>query len=70
MTEALTVCELLAMPGHQEKVVWASGDATLERVGAVDWTHKQAYSLEVRPYQTMIEAMETEALEDARFAPA
>lgn len=54
--------ELLALPGGANKVVWASGDATLERVGAVDWSHKQAYSLEVLPYQRLIEAMEAEAL--------
>lgn len=58
MTEALTLRELLVMPGYQHKVVWASGDATLDWVGAVDWSNKKAYSLEVRPYQRMIEAME------------
>eukprot|EP00435_Cladocopium_sp_Y103_P053696 s1782_g17.t1 len=31
MTEAFTVRELLAMPGHQHKVVWASGEATRRR---------------------------------------
>eukprot|EP00435_Cladocopium_sp_Y103_P035201 s1779_g9.t1 len=67
MTEALTVRELLAMPGHQHKIVWASGDATLDRVGAVDWTHKKAYSLEVQPYHRMIESMEREALEDVSY---
>eukprot|EP00438_Fugacium_kawagutii_P034289 Skav220346 [mRNA] locus=scaffold2224:194593:200853:+ [translate_table: standard] len=67
MTEALTLRELLAMPGHQDRVAWASGEATLERVGAVDWTHKQAYALEVQPYQAIIEAMEREALEDDSY---
>eukprot|EP00435_Cladocopium_sp_Y103_P049677 s776_g15.t1 len=67
MTEALTVRELLAMPGHQNKVVWASGDATLDRVGAVDWTNKKAYSLEVQPYHCLIEKMEREALEDVNY---
>eukprot|EP00438_Fugacium_kawagutii_P005313 Skav210287 [mRNA] locus=scaffold475:3020:13981:- [translate_table: standard] len=67
MTEALSLRELLAMPGHQERVVWASGDATLDRVGAVDWTHKQAYALDVAPYQSILETMEREALEDESY---
>ena len=67
MSEALTLRELLAMPGYQQRVVWASGDATLDRVGAVDWTHKKAYSLDVQPYQKVIEEMEREALEDPSF---
>eukprot|EP00438_Fugacium_kawagutii_P035674 Skav231659 [mRNA] locus=scaffold823:44885:57127:- [translate_table: standard] len=67
MTEALSIRELLAMPGHQQRVVWASGDATLERIGAVDWSHKQAYALEVAPYQKLIEEMEREALEDVNY---
>ena len=65
MTEALTIRELLALPGGKDKVVWASGDATLDRVGAVDWTHKRAYSLEVSPYQALLEEMEQQALADA-----
>eukprot|EP00438_Fugacium_kawagutii_P016374 Skav203835 [mRNA] locus=scaffold4932:42892:55316:- [translate_table: standard] len=64
MTEALSLRELLALPGGRNKVVWASGDATLDRVGAVDWSNKQAYSLEVKPYQQLIEAMEREALNE------
>ena len=36
-------------------------------VGAVDWSNKRAYSLDVLPYQKMIETMEREALEDADF---
>ena len=67
MTEALTIRELLAMPGHRDKVVWASGDAALDRVGAVDWSNKKAYALEVQPYQRMIESMEREALEDPSY---
>eukprot|EP00438_Fugacium_kawagutii_P005702 Skav227832 [mRNA] locus=scaffold948:391182:404479:+ [translate_table: standard] len=67
MTEALSIRELLAMPGNQQRVVWASGDATLERIGAVDWSNKQAYALEVAPYQKLIEEMEKEALEDVNY---
>eukprot|EP00435_Cladocopium_sp_Y103_P041614 s1182_g11.t1 len=45
----------------------ASADATIDRVGAVDWSHKKAYSFDVAPYQRMIEHMEKEALDDASF---
>lgn len=45
-------------------MVRASGDATLDRVGAVDWTSKEAYSLEVKPYQQLLEEMEKVALAD------
>eukprot|EP00438_Fugacium_kawagutii_P015705 Skav235328 [mRNA] locus=scaffold520:603852:614712:+ [translate_table: standard] len=64
MTEALSLRELLAMPGYQQRVVWASGDATLDRVGAVDWSNKLAFSLDVQPYKQIIEKMEREAVED------
>ncbi|CAK9060602.1 Uncharacterized protein SCF082_LOCUS31884 [Durusdinium trenchii] len=36
MTEALTLRELLVMPGYQHKVVWASGDATLDWVPGLE----------------------------------
>ena len=35
--------ERLALPGADEKVVWVTGDATLERIGGVDWTHQEAW---------------------------
>ena len=58
LVEALTVRELLALPGGRERIIWASGDATLERVGAVDWSNKEAYALRVDQYQATLEAME------------
>eukprot|EP00438_Fugacium_kawagutii_P010033 Skav212665 [mRNA] locus=scaffold1227:565246:577475:+ [translate_table: standard] len=67
MTEALTLRELLAMPGYQHKVIWASGDATLDRVGGIDWTNRKAFSLDVLPYQRMIEALEREAVQDSSY---
>ena len=39
MVEALTVAEVMAI--DKDTVVWASGDATLERVAAIDWSSKQ-----------------------------
>ena len=47
MVSALTLRELLALPGYKGKVVWASGDATLDCVAAIDWTSRQAFSLPV-----------------------
>ena len=69
MTGALSIREILALPGGKERIVWASGDATLERLGAVDWTHKEALSLEVGPYQRLLEEMEVAALEDPLCQP-
>ena len=64
MVEALTVREILALPGGGDRIIWASGDATLDRVGAVDWTHKEAYSLGVEPYKEVLREMEAQSLED------
>ena len=64
LTEALSIRELLALPGGSDKIVWASGDATLERLGAVDWTNSEAYSFEVTPYQILEEMEETALRED------
>lgn len=64
LVEALTVRELLALPGGRERIIWASGDATLERVGAVDWSNKEAYALRVDQYQATLEAMAAQATDD------
>eukprot|EP00435_Cladocopium_sp_Y103_P029310 s607_g7.t1 len=63
MVEALSVREMLALPQGKERIVWASGDATLERIGAVDWTHGEAYSLDVEPYGAILREMEAQSLE-------
>ena len=60
----MTVRELLALPGGRERIIWASGDATLERVGAVDWSNKEAYALRVDQYQATLEAMAAQATDD------
>ncbi len=38
LTSLLTVAERLSLPGV--RVTWVTGDATLERCGAVDWSNK------------------------------
>lgn len=47
MVSAMSLQELLAMPRFRKSVVWASGDATLDRVAAVDWSSGRAFSLSV-----------------------
>jgi len=42
LNAALSISELLSFPGMQSQVVWACGDATPERVAAVDWHGKVA----------------------------
>ena len=50
MSEALSVRELLALPGGTDRIVWTSGDATLDTIGGVDWTNHEAFSLPVGPF--------------------
>ena len=38
----LSVRERMALPGSRVKLVWVTGDATLERIATVDWTHRKA----------------------------
>ena len=38
----LTLEERLALPGAAAKAVWVTGDATLVKVGAIDWTFRTA----------------------------
>eukprot|EP00913_Durusdinium_trenchii_P012815 g12033.t1 len=68
MTEALSIRELLALPGGKDSVVWASGDATLERVGAVDWSAKEAYSLDVGFYAEALQEFARKAADEFRDA--
>jgi hypothetical protein len=51
---ALRIQEALALPGVADKVVWVWDDAALERLEAVDWTHKTAMSVEARVYFDML----------------
>ena len=42
LTAARTVPELLSFPGMREQVVWACGDATPDKIAAVDWGSRHA----------------------------
>ena len=59
MVEALTVAEVMAL--DKEAVVWASGDATLDRVAAIDWSTKSAFSVEGSTLETLVRAFMEEA---------
>ena len=64
MSEALSIRELLALPGGSDKIVWASGDATLDTIGGVDWTNKMAFSLPVQPFHEALVKFVRDSLED------
>ena len=63
MVEALTVAEVMAI--DKDTVVWASGDATLERVAAIDWSSKQAFSVAGGPLEAMVRQFMKEASEES-----
>ena len=45
----LSTREQLALPGVVERVVWVTGDSTMDRIGAVDWTERRGASQELGP---------------------
>ena len=59
LTEALSVAEVMAFSG--DSIVWASGDATLDRVAAVDWSTKRAFVADVAHLQEPIQEFMREA---------
>ena len=62
MVSALSFTEMLALPQVRSKIVWASGDATLDRVAAIDWTFGQAFSLETDAFRPPLLSFVREAL--------
>ena len=59
LTGALTTSERLALPGAAARVVWVTGDATLERIACVDWTHWLALVDTVEPYHEPLRQLAT-----------
>lgn len=59
LTEALSVAEVMAFSG--DSIVWASGDATLDHVAAVDWSTKRAFVADVAHLQEPIQEFMREA---------
>jgi len=51
---ALTVAERLSLPESRRHCVWLTGDATLEVVATVDWTHRR---VAVAPFADYLEAL-------------
>ena len=59
LTGALTTSERLAPPGAAARVVWVTGDATLERIACIDWTHRIALVDTVEPYHESLRKLAT-----------
>ena len=55
LLDALSVEEVLAIPAYRDKVVWASGDATLDMIAGIDWTSKKAFACSVEPLKRSTE---------------
>ena len=65
LLEAHSVEEMMALPGQRDKVVWASGDATLDRVAGIDWNAKKAFSCQVEPLKSALNQFIAEATHEA-----
>ena len=63
LTEALSVAEAMAF--CKENVIWTSGDATLEKVAAIDWKAKKAFAADVSSFQDRIQRFMKEACLEA-----
>ena len=64
LMESLSVEEMMALPGQRDKLVWASGDATLDRVAGIDWNAKKAFSCQVEPLKNALNQFIAEATQD------
>ena len=63
MTEALDVAESMAYCA--DKIVWASGDATLDYVAAIDWSACQAFAEPVKDFEGLIKEFMAEACDES-----
>ena len=71
LSGTLTIRERMALPGKRTRLVWVTGDATLERIATVDWTHKKAAMGDVRQYmQPVREAIGSDEGEECIIAVA
>ena len=61
LLESLSLEEVMSIPNQKERIVWASGDATLDRVAGIDWDAGKAFSCEVEPLKGAL----TEFIRDA-----
>ena len=67
LTEALSAAEMMAFSSDQ--VIWTSGDATLEKVAAVDWSTKRAFVAEVAHLQGPIQEFMRDACLEEGLEP-
>ena len=67
----LTINERLALPGWRYRVIWVTGDATLQRIATVDWSNSKCAFHSVPDFmQSLREAAGVEEDEEAIIAVA
>jgi hypothetical protein len=64
MAGALSPREYLSLPGAADATVWVGADATLENLGAVDWSNNTAFACSADFLHAPLLAMAKEADED------
>lgn len=64
LLDALSVEEVLAIPAYRDRVVWASGDATLDMIAGIDWTAKKAFACSVEPLKHALNKFISDATGD------
>ena len=66
----LSTVERMSMPSEKEKMVWTGGDATKERVAAIDWNAKAFIAEDVDYYYDRLKDKMVGATEDIIIAVA
>ena len=61
----LSINERLALPGRKVRVVRVTGDATLERLATVDWTHRLAATGEILAFRAPLAALIGEVCDES-----
>ena len=57
------------MPQHKDRIVWASGDATLDRVAGIDWSGKRAFSCEVGSLKEVLSSFISDSVGEEGHEP-
>ena len=66
----LSTAERMNIPPEKEKMVWTGGDATKERVAAIDWNAKMLVAEDVDFYYEKLEEKMTDVPDDIIIAVA
>ena len=64
LVNALHVTEMLAMPALRDSIVWATGDATLDRWSFINWTTQEVMTGTCEFLQNILAQMYTDSAED------